>query len=226
MEVRAETTKQLDPELYLHHVLERIADHPVSRIHELLSWNVASCFPRISSISSAHLKSRRTPDLPYIDPFFKAGWPDAYVQSAARGSATRFRPGDAGSTADRAGAVVILASSRLPQMKYSMFSSTHGWSGATSFGTNPAADSCLASKAHCGPRQDLWDLLDAGRQRNAAHSTGIQHCPQDENQAVRAENRRASPYLICDRDARRATFPDPRKPHCIESVGCDGILFL
>src|ERR1700726_3080678 len=31
----------LDPELYLHHILERIADHPVSRINELLPWNVA-----------------------------------------------------------------------------------------------------------------------------------------------------------------------------------------
>jgi transposase len=31
----------LDPELYLHHVLDRIADHPISRINELLPWNVA-----------------------------------------------------------------------------------------------------------------------------------------------------------------------------------------
>ena len=30
----------LDPELYLHHVLERIADHPISRINDLLPWNV------------------------------------------------------------------------------------------------------------------------------------------------------------------------------------------
>jgi transposase len=31
----------LDPELYLHHVLERIADHPINKINELLPWNVS-----------------------------------------------------------------------------------------------------------------------------------------------------------------------------------------
>jgi transposase len=35
----------LDPELYLRHVLERIPDHPVNRIHELLPWNLASELP-------------------------------------------------------------------------------------------------------------------------------------------------------------------------------------
>jgi len=30
----------IDPEAYLNHVFERIADHPINRIDELLPWNV------------------------------------------------------------------------------------------------------------------------------------------------------------------------------------------
>lgn len=36
----------LDPEIYLHYVLERIPDHAISRIDDLLPWNVSLTVPR------------------------------------------------------------------------------------------------------------------------------------------------------------------------------------
>ena len=39
----------IDPQCYLQYVLERIADHPINRIEELLPWNVAD------KLNSSHL---------------------------------------------------------------------------------------------------------------------------------------------------------------------------
>ena len=32
----------MDPYLYLQHVFERIAEHPINRIDQLLPWNIAA----------------------------------------------------------------------------------------------------------------------------------------------------------------------------------------
>ena len=36
----------MDPQAYLRHVLEHIADHPINRVDELLPWNVAGQIER------------------------------------------------------------------------------------------------------------------------------------------------------------------------------------
>uniref|UniRef100_UPI00158EAAEA transposase domain-containing protein n=1 Tax=Burkholderia pyrrocinia TaxID=60550 RepID=UPI00158EAAEA len=41
----------INPRLYLEYVLTHIADHPITRIDELLPWNVAPKLPRQADLS-------------------------------------------------------------------------------------------------------------------------------------------------------------------------------
>ncbi|ARF89617.1 IS66 family transposase [Burkholderia cenocepacia] len=44
----------IDPEAYLHHVIDRIADHSINRIDELLPWNVVSLLPATARTAPVH----------------------------------------------------------------------------------------------------------------------------------------------------------------------------
>ena len=43
----------IDPQRYLHYVLERVADHPINRIEELLPWNVADQLNQPTQVTRA-----------------------------------------------------------------------------------------------------------------------------------------------------------------------------
>jgi hypothetical protein len=43
----------IDPQLYLHYVLERIADHPINRIEELLPWKVVDQLNQPKQVTTA-----------------------------------------------------------------------------------------------------------------------------------------------------------------------------
>ena len=51
----------LDPQSYLNYVLERISEHPISRIEELLPWHVAAKLAPVSDSAAPVSLSRRFP---------------------------------------------------------------------------------------------------------------------------------------------------------------------
>ena len=50
--IGAARLNDVDPEAYLREVLTRIADHPINRIEELLSWNLAASVLRTNATAA------------------------------------------------------------------------------------------------------------------------------------------------------------------------------
>jgi hypothetical protein len=42
----------INPEAYLRHIIERIGEHPINRIEELLPWNVILAAPAVPSLAA------------------------------------------------------------------------------------------------------------------------------------------------------------------------------